>query len=108
MSLRAEEVLDVERRVAFSFTDNDQHWTLWIRRGVLEVVPRLLPEPEIHAEVDSLVLKQLLGKQINPALALARDFEFPVGNAAAFAKFLLLFQPEREAPEPAPFAALQG
>ena len=108
VSLRAEEVLDVERKVAFSFTDSDEQWTLLVRRGVLEVLPRLLPDPEIHARVDSLVLKQLLGKQINPALALARDFEFPVGNAAAFAKFLLLFRPEREAPEPAPFAALQG
>lgn len=104
VNLQAEKVLDSEQRVGLSFTDIDQQWTLVIRRGVLEVVPELLPGLDIHAQVDSLIFKKLLSRQINGPLAIARDFDFPVGNGAAFAKFMLLFRPPTDAPVPAPFA----
>ena len=108
VNLRAEEVLDTVQRVGFSFPDIGEDWTLTIRRGVTELQPGLASHLDIHAHVDSLIFKQLLGRQINGPLAIARDFDFPKGNGAAFARFLLLFQPVRAAPEPAPLAALAG
>ena len=105
VNLRAEEVLDSVQRVGFSFPDIGEDWTLTVRRGVTELQPGLDKNLDIHAQVDSLIFKQLLGRQINGPLAIARDFDFPVGNGAAFARFLLLFQPVRAAPEPAPLAA---
>lgn len=108
VNLRAEDSLDRIQRVGFSFPDQDEHWTLTVRRGVTELQPGLASELDIHARVDSLIFKQMLGRQINAALAIARDFEFPVGNGATFARFMLLFKPTRAAPEPAPLAALSG
>ena len=105
VNLRAEEVLDTVQRVGFSFPDIGEEWTLTVRRGVTDLQPGLASHLDIHAQVDSLIFKQLLGRQINGPLAIARDFDFPKGNGAAFARFLLLFQPVRTAPEPAPLAA---
>ena len=105
VNLRAEEVLDTVQRVSLSFTDTGEDWTVIVRRGVVELVPRIVESPDIHARVDSLVFKKMLARQINPAVALARDFAFEAGGAVDFTKFLLLFRPVREAPEPAPFAA---
>lgn len=106
-NLHAEDVLDVERRVGLSFTDTGEEWTIWVRRGVAETVPTLLDDLEIHVKVDSLTWKQMLGKQINPAVALAR-MEFEQGGRIGLSRFLLLFKPSREAPEPAPLAGLPG
>ncbi len=39
MPVKAEEALDVERTIGFSFPDADAHWTLEVRRGVAEVRP---------------------------------------------------------------------
>lgn len=106
VNLRAEETFDLQQKLGLSFTDTGEHWTVILRRGVIELVPVLHKDLDIHARVDSLVFKQVLARQVNAALALARDFEFETGGAVDFTKFLLLFKPPREAPEPAPFAAL--
>ena len=105
-NLRAEDVLDVEQRVALHFPDTGDAWTLWLRRGVLEPVPALLDERDLLVEVDSLVWKKMLGGQVNPALAIAKDMTFVEGGRVAFARFLKHFEPVRAAPEPAPLAAV--
>ncbi len=104
-NLHAEDVLDIERKVGISFTDTGEQWTIWIRRGVAEMLPRLEEGLEVHVRVDSLTWKQMLGKQINPAVALAR-MDFELGGRIAMSRFLLLFKPSQDAPEPAPFAGL--
>lgn len=105
-NLRAEDVLDVEQRVALRFPDTGDAWTLWLRRGVLEPVPALLDERDLLVEVDSLAWKKMLGGQVNPALAIAKDMTFVEGGRVAFARFLKHFEPVRAAPEPAPLAAV--
>ena len=106
VNLRAEEVLDKDMRVGFTFTDTQEVWTLWMRRGVLEVRRELMDSLDIHAQVESLNFKKLLSGQRGAVAALASDFEFPVGNALQFGQFLALFRPGRDAPEPAPFATV--
>ncbi len=106
-NLHAEKVLDVERRVGISFTDTGEQWTIWVRRGVAEVVPRLMDDLEIHVKVDSLLWKQMLGKVVGPVKALAK-MDFEKGGRIGMSRFLLLFMPKVEAPEPAPLAGLIG
>lgn len=103
-NLHAEKTLDMNQKVVVEFTDIGESWTIWIRRGVAEMVPQALENPDMHLKVDALVWKQMLGRMINPASAMAK-MEFVTGGRIAFAKFMLLFTPLRDAPEPAPLAA---
>ena len=96
--------LEMDRRIGIRFTDTGEAWTLWVRRGVLEPVPRLLDDLEMHLEVDSVIWKKMLGRQRNPAAVIAKDIRFIKGGRVAFTRFMLLFSPLREAPEPAPLA----
>ncbi|MEN8720942.1 MAG: alkyl sulfatase dimerization domain-containing protein [Oceanococcaceae bacterium] len=105
-NLQAEKTLDLQQKVELQFTDTDETWTLWLRRGVLEPVPRALSEPDIVVAVDSLIWKQMLGRQISPVVAIARHMDFRVGSSIGLTRFLLLFDPLREAPEPAPLATV--
>ncbi len=104
-NLRAEDALDMNTRVGISFTDTGENWTIWVRRGVAEVVPMLLDDLDMHLKVEALVWKKMLGRIINPASAMTQ-MEFEQGGRIAFAKFMLLFKPVRETPEPAPLATL--
>ncbi len=103
-NLNAEKALEMDRRIGIRFPDTGETWTLWVRRGVLEPVPRLLENLEMHVEVDSVIWKKMLGRQLNPAAVVARDMRFVQGGRVGFTRFLLLFKPAREAPEPAPLA----
>lgn len=105
-NLAAEETFDMERKVGVRFTDSGEAWTLWLRRGVLEPVPELHEDVEILVEVDSLIWKKMLGRQIGPAVAIAQHMDFVEGGAIGFSRFMLLFRPAREAPEPAPLATV--
>lgn len=69
-------------------------------------MPRALSEPDIVVAVDSLIWKQMLGRQISPVVAIARHMDFRVGSSIGLTRFLLLFDPLREAPEPAPLATV--
>ncbi len=104
-NLRAEDALDMDRQVVLRFTDTGDAWTLWVRRGVLETIPTASPDAEIDLSVDSLMWKQMLGRQLSPAVAIAKHMTFTRGGALGFTRFMLLFRPERDAPEPAPLAA---
>ncbi len=105
-NLRAEDALDMDRKVVLRFTDTGEAWTLWVRRGVLETIPTASPDAEIDLSVDSLVWKQMLGRQLSPAVAIAKHMTFTRGGALGFTRFMLLFRPVRDAPEPAPLAAV--
>ena len=105
-SLRAEQALDRNEKVVLRFTDLQQSWTLWLRRGVLEAVPEELEGAAIVVSLDSLIWKQMLGRILNPAVAMAQHMDFVEGGAIGLGRFMLLFQPVRAAPEPAPFATV--
>lgn len=107
-NLRAEDTLQMDRKVVIRFSDTGEAWTLWVRRGVLETIPAASADAEIDLTVDSLIWKQMLSRQISPAVAIAREMQFDRGGVVGFSRFMLLFRPVREAPEPAPFAALEG
>lgn len=107
VTLRPEDALNTNLKVGFSFTDSGENYTLWVRRGVVEIREGLVDDLDLHAKVDSLAFKKLLSGRRNALVALASDYDFPVGNAAQFAAFLKLFTPLKDAPEPAPFASME-
>jgi alkyl sulfatase BDS1-like metallo-beta-lactamase superfamily hydrolase len=94
VNLNSQSSLDLNQKVGFTFPDNGEHYTVWVRHGVAEIIDGLDDELDIHVIVDSLAWKKLLAKQTNIAVALARDFEFEKGGRIGFTRFLALFRPE--------------
>ncbi|WP_420428400.1 alkyl sulfatase dimerization domain-containing protein [Algiphilus sp.] len=93
VNLDAAAALELDQKVGFSFTDSDETFTIWVRRGVAEVRDTLMEDLDIHVAVDSLVFKQMLAQQRNPAVTIAKDFEYRDGGRVAFARFMRLFMP---------------
>jgi alkyl sulfatase BDS1-like metallo-beta-lactamase superfamily hydrolase len=94
VNLNSQSSLNLNQKVGFTFPDNGEHYTVWVRHGVAEIIDGLDDELDIHVIVDSLAWKKLLAKQTNIAVALARDFEFEKGGRIGFTRFLALFRPE--------------
>lgn len=94
VNLRAEDALQVNTRVGFVFTDSGERYTLWVRRGVCEVQPRLIEPLDLEVQVSAQAFKELLAQLHNPALAIARDFEMRRGGKLEFAAFMKLFREE--------------
>jgi alkyl sulfatase BDS1-like metallo-beta-lactamase superfamily hydrolase len=82
---------DIDKRVGIAFTDTGEAYTIHLRRGVAEMVAGLWEPLDMHVRADSLKWKEMLGKVRNPVATLA-GFDYPKGNAVAFALFLKLFE----------------
>ena len=94
VTLDGEAAWDLHQRVTFEFSDLDEARTLTVRRGVTELEDGIAANADIHVRVDSLRFKQLLAGERNPAVALARDYDFERGGRVALARFLKLFDPD--------------
>ncbi len=81
----------IDKRVGIEFTDTGEAFTIHVRRGVAEIITGLSGDPDIHVRADSLKWKAMLGKLRSPVTTLA-GFDYPKGNAVAFALFLKLFE----------------
>jgi alkyl sulfatase BDS1-like metallo-beta-lactamase superfamily hydrolase len=84
----------LDQKVAFTFPDTGEEYTVWVRRGVAEIREGLGRGLDIHVVVDSLVWKKTLAKQTNLAVSLARDFELKKGGRIEFTRFLMMFRPK--------------
>jgi alkyl sulfatase BDS1-like metallo-beta-lactamase superfamily hydrolase len=82
---------DMGKRVGMKFTDTGEAFTIHVRRGVAEIIPGLSGDLDILVQADSLKWKEMLGKLRSPVTTLA-SFDYPKGNAVAFALFLKLFE----------------
>ncbi len=82
---------EIDKRVGIKFTDTDEAFTIHVRRGVAEMIPRLSGNLDILVHADSSRWKEMLGKLRSPVATLA-SFDYPKGNAVAFALFLKLFE----------------
>lgn len=103
-NLRAEDTLDLEQRVGFTFDDTPEVWTVWIRRGVAEVRPERMTSLDLHVHGNSLTFRKLLAGTAGPVKTALLDFDFPQGNSLEFLAFLARFKRDTQAPEPAPLA----
>ena len=82
---------DVDKRVGIRFTDTGEAFTIHVRRGVAEIIPRLSDNLDMLVQANSLKWKEMLGKLRSPVTTLA-SFDYPKGNAVSFALFLKLFE----------------
>ena len=108
VSLRAEEVLDVDQRVGFTFSDTAEQWTVWLRRGVAEVRPELMSDLDLHMHGDSLMFRKMLAGSAGPVKTALLEFDFPIGNSLQFLRFLARFKSDARAPEPSPIAGTEN
>jgi alkyl sulfatase BDS1-like metallo-beta-lactamase superfamily hydrolase len=93
VNLHAEEALDLNQKVGFRFVDTREAYTLWVRRGVTEIQPRLLENLDAEAEVSAQAFKELLAQRTDPVVSLARDFKMIKGNKLSLIQFFNLFKP---------------
>lgn len=82
---------DVDQRVGIRFTDTGEAFTIHVRRGVAEITPRFADALDMVVHADSFRWKEMAAKLRSPVTALA-GFDYPKGNAVAFARFLRLFE----------------
>jgi alkyl sulfatase BDS1-like metallo-beta-lactamase superfamily hydrolase len=94
VNLNSQASLNLDKKIGFTFPDSDEQYTVWVRRGVAEIMEGLDTGLDIHVVVDSLAWKKLLARKSNTAVALARDFEFKKGRRIGFIRFLALFRPD--------------
>ena len=86
---------DLDQKVAIRFTDIGKDFTIHVRRGVAEIQPRLLDDPDMIVKVDSKIWKEMLSGLRNPVTTMA-GFDYEKGGTIAFAKFMKMFK----TPEP--------
>jgi len=82
---------DLNQKVAIRFTDTGRVFTIHVRRGVAEIQPRLLEDPEIIVKTDSKIWKEMLAGLRNPLTTMA-GFDYEKGGTIAFATFLKMFK----------------
>jgi alkyl sulfatase BDS1-like metallo-beta-lactamase superfamily hydrolase len=93
VSLNAVDSAELNQRVGFEFPDTKEAYTLWIRRGVCELVPGVADDVDMRVKVPAQVFKETLARLRNPAVAIAKDFEVVKGNKLGFIGFMKLFRP---------------
>ncbi len=95
VNLDAQKSADLMQTVCFIFPDCNAAYTVHIRRGVAEIVPRRVENPDISATVDSKMFKEMLAELRNPLATIATEFDIE-GGKIAFLKFMALFDPAYE------------
>ena len=92
VNLNPQAAADVDQKVLFQFPDTGETYTVHVRRGVAEIQPFALPDPDITMTVDAQVWKEIMAKVRNPALAIASGDVQVEGGILALRSFLGMFQ----------------
>ena len=82
---------NLDQTVGIRFMDLEKDFTIHVRRGVAEIQPRMLDNPDILVKVDSRIWKEMLAGLRNPVTTMAR-FDYEKGGTIAFAKFMKMFK----------------
>ncbi|MBS1683468.1 MAG: hypothetical protein JSS76_01855 [Bacteroidetes bacterium] len=64
--LNPDKSMDVHKRVLFQFTDRDVKWAVEVRRGVVEVWPFDIGDPDLTISIRGQVWKELAAKIRTP------------------------------------------
>ncbi len=81
----------VDRKASFVFPDTGEVYTVHVRRGIAEVQPRRLGEPELTVTVESTVWKEIAARLRSPAVVIASGALDVDGGVLAFREFFDLF-----------------
>lgn len=94
--LNPEKCADVKQRVLFDFTDTKNQWTVEVRKGVAEVQPAKVAEPDLTIHVKETVWKELAAKIRKPLPTYLKGEIKVDGGQVAFLNFMKLFDIEGE------------
>ena len=94
VNLRAEDALDLETRVGFSFSDSGERYTYIVRRGASELVAGVANDVDLSVQLPTQAFKEMLAGVRNPALTMATDIDMLKGSKLDFARFMKRFQPD--------------
>ncbi|PJZ45158.1 alkyl sulfatase dimerization domain-containing protein [Leptospira brenneri] len=87
--------IDSDEKVGFVFSDTKESYTIYVRKGIAEVIPGLLEDSKIVVELDSQDWKEMLVKIKNPITTLPK-FTYKKGGLLAFTQFLKKFSPKEQ------------
>ncbi len=86
----------IDRQTTFVFPDTGEVYSVHVRRGVAEVQPRRLDEPDLMVTVDSTVWKEIVAELRSPAAAIATGKLDVDGGVLELRRFLALFREGEE------------
>ena len=92
VSLKAEEVLDIEVAYCFNFSEPAEQYTMRIRRGVAVLQSGLAADCTGTLNAPTATFKAIAAKAINPAMALASGALTIEGGVTRFVKFMGNFE----------------
>lgn len=91
VALKAEDTIDMHQKVVFSFPDVNQQYSLIIRRGIAEVLPYGVANPDNEVRLHSNLWKGIVAGNNNPLVAFASGDIQLSGSKLDFINFLRLF-----------------
>ncbi|KPA16925.1 membrane protein containing Beta-lactamase-like domain protein [Candidatus Magnetomorum sp. HK-1] len=92
VNLNSQACVEINKKVGFVFTDTGDEFTVWIRKGVAEVLHKLVDDLDIKVSLDSKQWKEMLAQIRSPMLTIMK-FKYEKGNAVSMTNFLKLFLP---------------
>lgn len=94
VSLDPGKSLNVNKAVAFRFPDVNQGYTIHVRRGVAEIQPYIIQNPDIVVTIDSTIWKEIAAGMRNPAATLIKGKLSIEGGSFDLVRFMSLFDQE--------------
>ncbi|RKF20365.1 MBL fold metallo-hydrolase [Alginatibacterium sediminis] len=95
-TLIAEQTLDVEMALSYSFVDTQESFTIEIRNGIAQLHETALTEADVQIKTSRAVLNQILiagpnAQQVIASNLQSGDFAFAKGGIQEFGKFMSFF-----------------
>ncbi|RMG83132.1 MAG: MBL fold metallo-hydrolase, partial [Bacteroidetes bacterium] len=92
VNLVPEKSANYHKKAVFHFTDLGESWTVFIRRGVVEIQPRALENPDLTITTTSMVWKEVVAKIRSPLAAIATGKLKIDGGLSEFKTFMDMFK----------------
>jgi alkyl sulfatase BDS1-like metallo-beta-lactamase superfamily hydrolase len=92
VSLDPDKSAEVVKNVCFKFSDTDEVFSLYVRKGVAELKNKKVGTPDIIVEMDSQVWKEILVKLRDPLIAFAKGEIKIEGSKTELISFMQLFK----------------
>ena len=83
--------IDYDKKAVFHFTDTDEKWTVQVRKGVAEIQPFALNEPDLTIKTTAPIWKEIVAKLRKPTVAIAKGDLKVEGGLRNFSEFMGMF-----------------
>jgi len=96
MSVRLipEKSMDFDKKAVFNFTDIGEKWSIHIRRGVAEIQPFALDNPDLTVSTTAIIWREIVAKIRNAKLAMVKGDLSIEGGISDFGEFMGMFSEE--------------